>query len=114
MHVRWAPQTTSLTFTGVEPGTASALVLPRRRPFNIIIYGDSITEGVRTMGYVGIPYDTVSGVRTRSSPASLAWVFVHQVHVRVNLSHASLCFAYHHGAPHPHPHPPTHPHRLFP
>lgn len=45
-----------MVFTGIETG--GPLVLPRKRPYNVLIYGDSITEGVRTMGYVGIHNDT--------------------------------------------------------
>ena len=53
---RWSPQSTAVVFTGIETG--GPLTLPRRRKFNVLIYGDSITEGVRTMGYVGIQNDT--------------------------------------------------------
>ena len=53
---RWSPQSTAVVFTGIETG--GPLLLPRRRKFNVLIYGDSITEGVRTMGYVGIQNDT--------------------------------------------------------
>ena len=31
---------------------------PQRLPYNVLVYGDSITEGVRTLGYVGITNDT--------------------------------------------------------
>ena len=41
---------------GIETG--GPLTLPRKRPYSVLIYGDSITEGVRTMGYVGIQNDT--------------------------------------------------------
>jgi len=53
---RWAPQATAIVFTGIVTG--GPLALPRRKKYNVLIYGDSITEGVRTMGYVGIPDDT--------------------------------------------------------
>jgi hypothetical protein len=53
---RWGPQSTAVVFTGILTG--GPLVLPRKRPLNVLIYGDSITEGVRTMGYVGIQNDT--------------------------------------------------------
>ena len=52
---------TAVVFTGIELdaiGAAAPLELPRRKPFNVLIYGDSITEGVRTMGYVDITNDT--------------------------------------------------------
>eukprot|EP01047_Picozoa_sp_COSAG01_P029374 COSAG01_NODE_2013_length_8643_cov_30.224081_8_plen_237_part_00 len=54
---RWAPQSTKVEFTGIVSG-GGPLVAPRARKYNVLIYGDSITEGVRTMGYEGIPDDT--------------------------------------------------------
>ena len=57
-----APQSTAVIFTGMSispPSTASwTLKAPHRKKFNILIYGDSITEGVRTLGYEGIQNDT--------------------------------------------------------
>lgn len=61
---RWAmPSATAVIFTGITiasdaSGGAVAVSAPRRKPYNVLIYGDSITEGVRTLGYVGIQNDT--------------------------------------------------------
>ena len=52
---RWLQQTTAAVFTGI---IADAVSAPVRRPLNVLIYGDSITEGVRTLGYEGIAADT--------------------------------------------------------
>eukprot|EP00937_MAST-01D_sp_MAST-1D-sp2_P000782 g782.t1 len=58
---RWERQSTAVIFHGIELDAASAVPLlraPARNPYNILIYGDSITEGVRTLGYEGISNDT--------------------------------------------------------
>ncbi|MGI4789090.1 MAG: GDSL-type esterase/lipase family protein [Janthinobacterium lividum] len=55
---RWNSQATAVVFTGVVLDTGASVRLPVRKPYNILIYGDSITEGVRTAGYAGIPNDT--------------------------------------------------------
>jgi lysophospholipase L1-like esterase len=55
---RWTRQKTALTFTGVLLDAGAKVTAPMRKPFNILIYGDSITEGVRVNGYVGIANDT--------------------------------------------------------
>jgi len=54
------PSATAVIFTGVTIGGGGTLAVhpPRRRPLNVLIYGDSITEGVRTLGYEGIQNDT--------------------------------------------------------
>lgn len=57
---RWAvPSATAVIFTGITIGNSTAPPRrPVRKPYNVLIYGDSITEGVRTLGYVGIANDT--------------------------------------------------------
>ena len=58
---RWEQQSTAVIFSGIEVDAAAplpALRAPVRRPYNILVYGDSITEGVRTLGYVNIANDT--------------------------------------------------------
>lgn len=55
---RWVKQRTGVTFTGLVLDTGATVTAPARKPFNILIYGDSITEGVRVNGYVGITDDT--------------------------------------------------------
>jgi hypothetical protein len=55
---RWNNQTTSLTFTGITLDAGGALTLPTARRYCVLIYGDSITEGVRVNGFEGIPNDT--------------------------------------------------------
>lgn len=55
---RWGPQATGVIFTRIVLTDNATVQAPVRKPKNILIYGDSITEGVRTMGYVGIPDDT--------------------------------------------------------
>ena len=46
-------QDSAVIFTGIELTEGSAVVAPRRKPFNTLIFGDSITEGVRALGYTG-------------------------------------------------------------
>jgi hypothetical protein len=55
---RWTKQRTAVVFTGIWLDNGAILSAPVRKPFNILIYGDSITEGVRVNGYSGITYDT--------------------------------------------------------
>jgi hypothetical protein len=56
---RWNEQKTAITFNSIILGGAATSVrAPNRKPFNVLIYGDSITEGVRTLGYQGITNDT--------------------------------------------------------
>jgi lysophospholipase L1-like esterase len=55
---RWEPQSTAAVFTGITLDAGAAVAAPRRKKYNILIYGDSITEGVRTLGYQGIQNDT--------------------------------------------------------
>ena len=55
---RWLKQWAGVTFTGLVLDTGATVTAPARKPFNILVYGDSITEGVRVNGYVGIADDT--------------------------------------------------------
>jgi hypothetical protein len=55
---RWAPQSTAVVFTHITLADNVVPVQPLRKPYNVLIYGDSITEGVRTLGFEGIPNDT--------------------------------------------------------
>jgi lysophospholipase L1-like esterase len=55
---RWTKQTTAVVFTGLVLDSGATVAAPVRKPFNILIYGDSITEGVRVNGYEGITNDT--------------------------------------------------------
>lgn len=54
----WPSQATGVIFTGLSFADGATTELPRRKPYNVLIYGDSITEGVRTLGYEGIADDT--------------------------------------------------------
>jgi len=55
---RWVKQRTGVTFTGLLLDSGATVAAPVRKPFNILIYGDSITEGVRVNGYAGLANDT--------------------------------------------------------
>ena len=81
---RWSPQSTAVIFTGLSLEPGGKVSAPGRKAFNILICtflapfpglwllglrvarltpwrgsdGDSITEGVRTLGWVGIANDT--------------------------------------------------------
>jgi hypothetical protein len=55
---RWTLQRTAVVFTGLWLDNSATVTAPVRKPFNILVYGDSITEGVRVNGYVGIANDT--------------------------------------------------------
>jgi hypothetical protein len=55
---RWTRQSTAIIFTGLWLDNGATVTAPVRKPFNILIYGDSITEGVRVNGYVNIANDT--------------------------------------------------------
>jgi hypothetical protein len=55
---RWVKQRTAVIFTGLWLDNGATVSAPTRKPFNILIYGDSITEGVRVNGYNGIANDT--------------------------------------------------------
>lgn len=66
---RWAPQSTAVIFTGftVAPSTVATGTVRKRR-FNVLCYGDSITEGVRTLGQS-------QTLETDRNDASLAWAY---------------------------------------
>lgn len=52
----WTPPTqTSLNITGLVLDAGGTVTLPGRRKYNIIVYGDSITEGVRTISQNSTP-----------------------------------------------------------
>lgn len=55
---RWNAQTTAVQFTGLTLDAGGSVSLPAARKYQVLIYGDSITEGVRVNGYTGIPNDT--------------------------------------------------------
>jgi lysophospholipase L1-like esterase len=55
---RWVRQRTGVTFTGLLLDSGATVTAPVRKPYNILIYGDSITEGVRVNGYAGMANDT--------------------------------------------------------
>jgi hypothetical protein len=55
---RWVKQRTGIVFTGLVLDSGATVSAPARKPFNILVYGDSITEGVRVNGYALIADDT--------------------------------------------------------
>ena len=55
---RWSPQSTAVQFTGLRLDANATVEAPARKPKTVLIYGDSITEGVRTLGFEGIANDT--------------------------------------------------------
>jgi hypothetical protein len=55
---RWTKQRTAIVFTGLLLDNGATVTAPARKLFNIVIFGDSITEGVRVNGYTGIANDT--------------------------------------------------------
>eukprot|EP00750_Incisomonas_marina_P031932 INCI8538.2.p1 GENE.INCI8538.2~~INCI8538.2.p1 ORF type:complete len:371 (-),score=54.98 INCI8538.2:142-1254(-) len=55
---RWNQQTTAVVFTGLSFDAGAAVRAPVRKPKTVLIYGDSITEGVRTLGFQNIANDT--------------------------------------------------------
>ena len=57
-QTRWAPQSTAVVFTGATLADGATVRAPARKRYNVLVYGDSITEGVRTLGYVGVQNDT--------------------------------------------------------
>jgi len=44
------PSNTDINFTGITLDPAASVKAPRKYPKNILLYGDSIQEGVRTLG----------------------------------------------------------------
>ena len=55
---RWNTQSTAVQFLGVLLDAGATLVAPQRRKYLVYVFGDSITEGVRTNGFTGIANDT--------------------------------------------------------
>jgi hypothetical protein len=55
---RWTSQSTGITFSGLMLDNGAIVTKPVPKAFNILIYGDSITEGVLVNGSAGIPNDT--------------------------------------------------------
>ena len=55
---RWNTQATAVEFTGLTLDSGATLTRPPSRKYRILIYGDSITEGVRVNGFSGIANDT--------------------------------------------------------
>ncbi len=55
---RWSTQKTAVVFTGLTLDAGAIVAAPVRKPFNILIYGDSITEGVLVNGSQGFANDT--------------------------------------------------------
>lgn len=66
---RWNPQSTAVIFTGltVSPNTVTTGTVRKKR-FNILCYGDSITEGVRTLG-------SSQTLETDRNDSSVAWAY---------------------------------------
>lgn len=52
------PPATAVVLTGIVLDAGATVRAPIRKPYNILIFGDSITEGVRTAGFAGIADDT--------------------------------------------------------
>ena len=55
---RWNRQATAVALTGIVLDAGATARAPSRKPYSVLVFGDSITEGVRTAGYAGIPDDT--------------------------------------------------------
>ena len=55
---RWNSQTTAVQFTGLTLDGGATVSAPALRKYRVLVYGDSITEGVRVYGYSGITNDT--------------------------------------------------------
>ena len=55
---RWAPQSTAVVFTGISLADGAVARAPARKKYNVLVYGDSITEGVRTLGWKNVANDT--------------------------------------------------------
>jgi lysophospholipase L1-like esterase len=66
---RWnMPSATAVNFTGLTLAPGGVVLTPLTRPINILIYGDSITEGVRTLG-------ESAANDTDRNDAMLGWAF---------------------------------------
>lgn len=55
---RWTTQTTAVQVTGLTLDPGATVSLPASRKYRLLVYGDSITEGVRANGFTGIASDT--------------------------------------------------------
>lgn len=65
---RWVPPTPgAVRFTGLTLENGGGVLAPMRAALNVIVYGDSITEGVRTLGETGASPDF--------SDAMFGWAF---------------------------------------
>ena len=62
---RWTPQAAAVVLTGVTLANGAGVSAPATLPRNVLIYGDSITEG----------YHTVATGDTDGSDASLGWAY---------------------------------------
>ncbi|MCW3476555.1 GDSL-type esterase/lipase family protein [Limobrevibacterium gyesilva] len=66
---RWnSPGATAVVFTGLVLASGAAVLLPSAAPLNLLVYGDSITEGVRTLG-------EAAADDTDRNDAMLGWAF---------------------------------------
>lgn len=55
---RWVPPTPgAIRFTGLTLGNGAGVLTPSRAALNVLVYGDSITEGIRTLGETGASPD---------------------------------------------------------
>jgi hypothetical protein len=55
---RWNSQSTALEFTGLTLDSGATVTAAVRRKYTILLYGTSISEGIRKNGYTGIGSDT--------------------------------------------------------
>jgi hypothetical protein len=78
---RWNRQATAVEFTGILLDAGATVRAPSRKPYNILIFGDSITEGVRVEGYVGIADDTDRNDATRD----YAWLLSQELPAEVGV-----------------------------
>lgn len=66
---RWAAASPgAVRFTGIMLATGASLLAPGRAPLNVLIYGDSITEGARTLG-------EASATTVADMDAMFGWAF---------------------------------------
>jgi hypothetical protein len=50
---RWAKQQNGVTFTGLQFDSGATVTAPIRKPYNVLLCGDSITEGIVVNRYSG-------------------------------------------------------------
>lgn len=78
---RWSPQNTAVVLTSIVLASASETVTsPKRKAKNLIVYGDSITEGTRTLNS-----GAASDVDRNSSVASWAYALAEQLGAEVGV-----------------------------